>query len=104
MPLAEFPLEGAPGARLIVEVDAPASPDGIVRVATGEGGLIKAAQSFDDSLGTLKVVATRVFDTLKELAPTEAEVEMGFKLTASAGVVLAKAGGEAHFRVKLVWK
>lgn len=36
--------------------------------------------------------------------PSEVEVSVGIKLTTEAGIIFAKAGGEAEMTVKLVWK
>jgi hypothetical protein len=105
MPIAEFSLDGASSAKVIIDVDTPLAEGNMVRVAVGADGLIKASRTFDASLAGLKTIAGRVFDELKELGSSEAEVEMGFKFTAgAAGVILTKADGEAHVKLKLVWK
>lgn len=36
--------------------------------------------------------------------PDEIEIELGLKLSAEAGVVLAKTATEGHFLLKLVWR
>jgi hypothetical protein len=101
MPFAEFQLED--GAKVVVEVDQPLSGD-IVRVSRGEDGLLKATQTLESALAGIKGVAGSVLKVVKELGPAEAEVELGFKLSAESGVILAKTGGEAHVQVKLTWK
>jgi len=101
MPLAEFPSRGDAGPQVFVEVDAPIG-QGAVRVSK-EGVLIRATQSFEDALATMRAIAGGVLKTVGELAPQQAEVEMGFKLSAESGVVIAKASGEAHVRLKFVW-
>ncbi len=103
MPIAEFPLDGAGAATVLVEVDEP-SDRGLERVARLEDGLLRAKQTLESALASLKPVAQAVANTLRDLSPDEAEVEMGFKLTAESGVILAKAAGETHLAVKLTWK
>src|SRR4051812_31294410 len=49
----------------------------------------------------IKSAAASVRKTVEELAPHEASVEMGFKLTAETGVILRKVGGEAHVKLTL---
>ena len=35
--------------------------------------------------------------------PDEVEVEFGVKLSADSNVIIARAGGEANFRIALKW-
>jgi hypothetical protein len=102
MPLAEFSLENVSGPAVVVEVDEP--PEGFVRVARAANGLLIATKSFEDAIAALAPITRSVYETLSAVRPQELEIEMGFKLTAESGVVVAKAGGEAHIMVKLVWK
>lgn len=46
--------------------------------------------------------ATKVSEI--KVKPSEVEVSVGIKLTTEAGIVFAKAGGEAEMTVKFVWK
>ena len=101
MPLVEFVLEN--GAKVVMDVDPPAA-DWIVRVSRGGDGLLQAAQSFEGRWPASNRWRASVFSTVKDLAPEEAVVELGFKLSAESGVILAKAAGEAHVKVELVWK
>jgi hypothetical protein len=39
-----------------------------------------------------------------ELTPSEVAVEIGLKLTGSAGFVIAKAGAESEMKVSLKWQ
>jgi hypothetical protein len=45
-----------------------------------------------------------VIAALKALAPDQSEIEFGIKLSAEAGVVVAKTAVEGHFNIKLTWK
>lgn len=60
---------------------------------------------FRSSLESLKSAANLLLETFHSLIekPDECEIEFGVKLSAAAGAVLAKAGGEASFRVKMKW-
>jgi hypothetical protein len=104
MPIAEFSLEGPDGAKVMVDVDDASNPEEGARGFRGAGGLVKAGQSFEASLASIKSVASKVLSVVKEIGPDEGEVTLGFKLTASSGVILAKMSGEANIGVKLVWK
>jgi hypothetical protein len=94
---------GSEGGDVVVEVDA-LDPRRFERVARGDGGLVRVAETFEGSLAGIKRVAAAVAKTLDDVRPDEAEVELGFKISAESGVILAKAGGEAHIVVKLTWK
>lgn len=106
MPLARFSLEESEQAQvqLMVDVDTPVIDGGMERVSRGGDGILVAAQTFQEAMATIKEVAATVRDTIAGLAPSEASVELGFKLSAESGVILAKAGGEAHVKLTLTWK
>ncbi len=103
MPLAEFPLEDAGNAKIVVDVDPP-GPKAGAELVRSEEGLIRAEQTFDAALASIQSMSMRILDTLKELALDQGEVRMRFRMTAESGVVLAKVDGDAHIDVKLVWK
>jgi Trypsin-co-occurring domain 1 len=103
MPIASFPLQGHPTGDVLVEVDEPRSPE-FRRMGLRDDGLLRASATLEASLDGIKRVAHAVAGALDEIRPDEAEVEMGFKLTVESGVILAKAGGEAHVVVKLTWR
>lgn len=99
--LVEFPT--ARGETIVVEMDddqlagfAPAAvnPGEVALVATGS---LEAA--VDRLLPALRSIGER----LRALTPDELTVALGVKLTAEAGVVVAKAAGEANFTVTLKW-
>jgi hypothetical protein len=104
MPLASFPLEGTDGATVVVEVDESTSPNTLTRCSPGADGILRVSQTFDQSLESIKTIANRTIAALKGLDFEGGELSLGFKLTAAAGVVLAKAGAEAQIGVKLTWK
>ena len=104
MAIAEFLLEGADGPKVLVEVDEMATSADGVRGFRGGSALAQAGQTFEASIAGIKTVAGKVLSVVKELAADQGEVTLGFKLTASSGVILAKVGGEANIGVKLLWK
>jgi hypothetical protein len=77
---------------------------GLTRVARTSDGLVAAGKTLEAALSTLRPVAAAVIEQLRGVSPDEAQVEMGFKLSAQAGAILTKVGGEAHLVVTLVWK
>ncbi|HEY3750771.1 MAG TPA: CU044_2847 family protein [Pseudonocardiaceae bacterium] len=77
---------------------------GIERIARDDRGIVEAGQRLDDSLAALRPAINAIIKTLRELAPDQHEIEFGIKLTAEAGVVVAKTAVEGHFNVKLSWQ
>jgi hypothetical protein len=88
------------GTELLVEVDEPAMV-GVQATGIGPGGEI----DFAGALEQVKGAATQLAHALQGMAakPDDYEITFGIKLSASAGVILAKAGAEANFEVKLGW-
>jgi hypothetical protein len=88
------------GTELLVEVDEP-SMAGLQPTALGPGGEI----DFASALEQVKGAATQLVHALEGMTvkPDDYEITFGIKLSASAGVILAKAGAEANFEVKLGW-
>jgi alkanesulfonate monooxygenase SsuD/methylene tetrahydromethanopterin reductase-like flavin-dependent oxidoreductase (luciferase family) len=100
--LVEIPIDGAePVLMEVAEVD-----EGAVRVARPGEVVATATESFQAALARFRPMASAVVKQLRELAdrPEEISVEFGLKLTADAGMVIAKTGGEANFKVSLVWR
>lgn len=100
----EVPL--ASGGSVTVEVDELPSS------RTMRGGDSRAASfveqgscTLEDSLTTVVPALREVMDKLRDVSKelSEIEVELGLKLTGEAGMVVAKAGAEANFRVLVRW-
>jgi hypothetical protein len=49
-------------------------------------------------------IAAGINDIKEKMRPDEVEASLAFKLTAEAGAIITKFGGEAQLQVKLVWK
>ena len=60
--------------------------------------------SLIDLMAPLRKVAEEARNAFLGTDPQEIEVEFGVKFSAEAKVILAKAGGEGHLQVKVVWK
>jgi len=88
------------GQDLLVEVDEPATT-GVKPVGIGPRGEI----DFAGALNNIKSAAAQLRETLASLAtpPDNCEISFGIKFSASAGVILAKAGTEANFQIKMSW-
>ena len=66
----------------------------------------KAPKSFDEAMATLKAYAGSLEDLIMglDLTPKEVSVEIGLKMSGSAGFIIAKAGAETEMKVSLTWE
>ncbi len=105
--LIEFSLED--GESMLIEVESDDEGGGLVPASRGMRGgpsvAEKATMSFQEAMDKVKPAAEVIIKKLRSLSdqPDEVEVEFGLKLTAEAGAVLAAAGIEANYTVKLKW-
>jgi hypothetical protein len=100
--LVRFPLED--GASIVVEVEA--GDRGAVRRGRGVDERIQeAGETLEGVLARAAPVAASVVAKLREQGerPSEVEVEFGVKLSAEAGVVIARTAGDANFRLVVKW-
>ena len=75
------------------------------RVSRSGDGVIKATDSFEDTLSYIAPVAQSVIDTFKDLnTPEEIGLEFNLKFSVDAKVIFASMGSEASFKVSLKWK
>lgn len=66
----------------------------------------KSETAVQEALAAIMSVATR-FNNLQDRIPVEFaqfDIEFGVKLDWEVGAMLAKAGSEANFNVKMIWK
>lgn len=65
-----------------------------------------APKSFEEAMSTLKAYAGGLEDLILglDLTPREVSVEIGLKMTGSAGFIIAKAGAETEMKVSLTWE
>jgi hypothetical protein len=89
-----------------VEVDEPEVEGGLKRAGIQPGEMPeKAKQNFETAFGKIRPIAESVIATLYDIPKRpEIEVEFGLKFNAGAGILIASAGSEANFQVKLTWK
>ena len=69
----------------------------------GETIVAKLDESLEQALASARPAAQAVLDTFRAIGPDHVSIEFGLRLDVSAGAVIAKAGLEAHFTVKLDW-
>ena len=97
------------GGSIKVEVDeAPAARDPqrpVTRSARPGEMVTTASQTFDEALGGLGPAARAIVSKLRAAAdPAEITVEFGITISADAGVIVARTGGSANFRVVLTYR
>lgn len=101
--LIEFTLDNTTSVLVEAADDLPAT--GMERVS--ERGVVAelASDAFDAALAGIKPIAASVMAQLKDAVADakEVQVEFGIKLSASAGVVIAKASTEGHCKVAIKW-
>ncbi|MBB2948920.1 class 3 adenylate cyclase [Actinoplanes lutulentus] len=96
-----MPLDG--GGTVFVEVSAaPGSLENVGRTTEIIG---KASETLEQALAQIRPAAEAIRDSVRSLAepPDRVSVEFGVKVTAEAGVVVARATSEANFTVKMEW-
>jgi NTP-dependent ternary system trypsin peptidase co-occuring protein len=99
--LIEFPMDN--GNTVIVEMDDDQLA-GFAPAAVGPGEVAaKATESFEAAIDRLLPAVEAIGERVKRLRPDELSVTMGVKLTAEAGVIVARATAEANFAVTLKW-
>lgn len=93
---------------VLVEVADPVDGSG-GRVTRGGGRsaavIADAGESLEQVLGKIGPVIQGVVTKLRESAdwPEQVEVEFAVKISADSNVIIARAGGEANFRVLMRW-
>lgn len=99
--VVEMPLED--GSMILVEVSD--DEQRLQRVGRIGSVVRDSAETLDQALRRVKPVVTTVLNQIRDLAtpPDTVKVEFGVKLTAEAGVVIAKAATEANFKLTLEW-
>jgi hypothetical protein len=92
------------GSKVLVEVaDSAGRP--VVRGPGADDLVTQASDSLDSVLARLGPVVKGVVTQLRAAAdwPDEVQVEFAVKLSADSNVIIARAGGEANFRIALRW-
>lgn len=69
----------------------------------GETIVAELDESLEQALASARPAAQAVLNTFRAMGPDHVSIEFGLRLDISAGAVIAKAGLQAHFTVKLDW-
>lgn len=102
--LVEFPLEN--GGSVYVEAESDSLGGEVTRGMRSSELAGEASQTLEAALSRVQPAAVAIVDRLRALAdaPEEIGVEFGIQLSAEVGAFVAKASGDANFRVSLRWK
>ncbi len=103
--LAQFTLSDTDKTTFLVEVEEPEDRS-LERVAfRSRKNVLKAKQSFEEALESIKPVASTILKKLRGLntPADEVEVKFGLKLTADAGAIFTSVGGEVSYEITLKW-
>ncbi|MGW4378769.1 CU044_2847 family protein [Kitasatospora sp. NPDC004531] len=104
--LVRVPLGGPEdaGGHVVLEVDTAAA--GIVRAARPGEIAATATRTLTESFDQVRGAAAALLERLTTLPspPSSVEVELGVKINAEAGAVIAKTAAEGNFTVKLTWE
>jgi hypothetical protein len=88
------------GDSVMVEVD---DPRGGPHRVSRDGQVAEAGRRLEDVLQEARPTVRAVLAALGGFAADEREVEFGIKLTAEAGVLVAKTAVEGNFVLRLKW-
>jgi hypothetical protein len=87
-----------------LRVDVTRQQKGLVRAGATDA-VLRATQRFDEAMAQVVRLGGQALARATAAAnpPDRLSVELGLKLTAKTGFVVAESTGEAHFRVLLEW-
>ncbi|HEV2780439.1 MAG TPA: CU044_2847 family protein [Actinophytocola sp.] len=93
------------GSSVLVENTEPAR-SGIDRVGRVRDAVAEAGDTLQEAVLRLRPAVDAIVTGMRGLAssPDKVKVEFGIKLTAEAGVVVARASTEANFKVCVEWR
>lgn len=92
------------GGTVLVEVEDPTTGP-VIRSGRAQSAVIDAGVSLEQVLGKLGPTLRSIVAQVREAAdrPDQVEIEFAVKLSTDANVIIARAGGEANFRIALRW-
>ncbi|MEU0688750.1 CU044_2847 family protein [Streptomyces uncialis] len=78
---------------------------GVIRASRGDELFGTSAETFESGMARVQRVAATMLTRLADLprSPDHIRAEFGLRLTAEAGLVVAKGSGEAHIKLELEW-
>lgn len=94
----------AEGGEILVEIENTGSAESGRRKASPDGIPEKAQKSFTEAIKGISPIARSIVDQMSILNPDSFSVELGIKLNAQAGVVLASTATEGHCKITINWK
>ncbi|MFB6808731.1 CU044_2847 family protein [Streptomyces sp. NPDC056387] len=100
--LIRVPLEG--GGHVVVETGTASS--GIVRAGRPGEIVGTAARTLTESFEQVRAAAAVLLERMSTLPkpPSSVEVELGVKMNAEAGAIIAKTAAEGNFVIRLTWE
>ena len=99
--LLAFPSEDGSGLVYVETADADRP---VTRGGVGST-VIEAGESLEQVVGRIGPIVRSMVAEIRRSAewPDEVEIEFAVKISADSNLVIAKAGGEANFRIALRW-
>lgn len=96
----KFPLRD--GTAVLVEVES-ASTTPVTRGGRPAETVTEASETLEAVTGRIVPLVGDMLERLRSMAGTdgEVEIEFGLRISSSASLVVARAGGEANFRVQV---
>lgn len=78
---------------------------GVVRARRGDELFELSAETFESGMARVQRVAATMLERLTDLprSPDHVRAEFGLRVTAQAGLVVAKGSGDAHIKLELEW-
>ncbi len=91
---------------VLVEVDDDGRPSDTIGAKMGPADhVVPVAKSMEEALEAVKPAISALMDMLKSVnAPKEISLEIGLKLSAKSGIVIASADAEGSLKVVLKWQ
>ncbi|WP_235614640.1 CU044_2847 family protein [Streptomyces ambofaciens] len=92
------------GEAFVVELS-DGQGSGIIRASRGDELFETSAETFESGMARVQRVAATMLERLADLprSPDHVRAEFGLRVTAEAGLVVAKGSGEAHIKLELEW-
>jgi hypothetical protein len=103
--IIEFKTDEAGQTTVLVEGDDSIATAGQTRVSIGGMLTEQAGKALDTTLSGIRPIAAAITRNVVDAVADahEIEVELGFTLTADAGVILARTSAEGHCKVSIKW-
>ena len=77
-----------------------------VTLGIREAGIGKITDKMDDILKIIPSIASSFVDAINNMdnKPSSLSTEFGISISGEGGIIIAKVGAEAHFKVSLRWE